>query len=301
MDGNEEDSSSQVIEVYKHGEKCINSCTGDGSVDFYGKPALKARTGGWRSASLLLVNQGLIALAFSGVEANLVMYIGLPTQTQMADSVVNPEVLNLDNSFIRKRVSEQVTSSFVDMESKKQKIDESLGVSGSDLCVETANHHKVQIPTVGSQYEKDKRFSPYNLGECLASLVYLIQLENDFARALQAIALEGDEEDAIRPLPWYPENLAWHSNFSRMQLRKNQSLKEFHEFLKLENEIGNITRQEAVSMVPPLFLDVHSNHIVLDMCAAELSNIKPTIINLIPHWKHMPLTQAIDPACLAIT
>ncbi|CAK8567284.1 unnamed protein product [Lathyrus sativus] len=94
------------------------------------------------------------------------------------------------------------------------------------------------------------------------------QLENDFARALQAIVLDGDEEDAIRPLPWYPENLAWHSNFSRMQLRKNQSLKRFHEFLKLENEIGNITRQEAVSMVPPLFLDVHSNHIVLDMCAA---------------------------------
>ncbi|KAI5405517.1 hypothetical protein KIW84_052343 [Lathyrus oleraceus] len=316
MDGNEEDSSSQVIEVYKHGEKCINSCTGDGSVDFYGKPALKARTGGWRSASLLLVNQGLIALAFSGV-----MYIGLPTQTQMADSVVNPEVLNLDNSFIRKRVSEQVTSSFVDMESKKQKIDESLGVTGSDLCVETANHHKVQIPTVGSQYEKDKRFSPYNFGR-MSSIPYVSntgpaafrinssslfhvdirsQLENDFARALQAIALEGDEEDAIRPLPWYPENLAWHSNFSRMQLRKNQSLKEFHEFLKLENEIGNITRQEAVSMVPPLFLDVHSNHIVLDMCAVELSNIKPTIINLIPHWKHMPLTQAIDPACLAIT
>ena len=49
------------------------------------------------------------------------MYIGLPTQTQMADSVVNPEVLNLDNSFIRKRVSKQVTFSFVDMESKKQK------------------------------------------------------------------------------------------------------------------------------------------------------------------------------------
>lgn len=74
MDGNEEDSSSQVIEVYKHEEKCINSCTGDGSVDFYGKPTLKARTGGWRSASLLLVNQGLIALAFSGVEANLVLF-----------------------------------------------------------------------------------------------------------------------------------------------------------------------------------------------------------------------------------
>ncbi|XP_045812070.1 RNA cytosine-C(5)-methyltransferase NSUN2-like [Trifolium pratense] len=94
------------------------------------------------------------------------------------------------------------------------------------------------------------------------------QLENDFAPDLQSMVDEGDEEDAIKPLPWYPDNFAWHSNFSRMQLRKNQALKRFHEFLKLENEIGNITRQEAVSMVPPLFLDVQSNHIVLDMCAA---------------------------------
>ncbi|XP_068474343.1 uncharacterized protein [Phaseolus vulgaris] len=94
------------------------------------------------------------------------------------------------------------------------------------------------------------------------------QLENDFAHSLQAEVVEGDDTAAILPLPWYPENLAWHSNFSRKQLRKNQTLRRFHEFLKVENEIGNITRQEAVSMVPPLFLDVHSNHFVLDMCAA---------------------------------
>ncbi|KAI8029390.1 tRNA (cytosine(34)-C(5))-methyltransferase [Camellia lanceoleosa] len=95
-----------------------------------------------------------------------------------------------------------------------------------------------------------------------------MQLENDFMKCLQAEAADGSEVVGIRPLPWYPENLAWHSNFSRMQLRKNQTLERFHEFLKLENEIGNITRQEAVSMVPPLFLDVHPDHFVLDMCAA---------------------------------
>lgn len=94
------------------------------------------------------------------------------------------------------------------------------------------------------------------------------QLENDFMKSIQAEGTDGSEVEAIRPLPWYPENLAWQSNFSRMQLRKNQTLERFHEFLKLENEIGNITRQEAVSMVPPLFLDVRPNHFVLDMCAA---------------------------------
>ncbi|XAR73427.1 tRNA (cytosine(34)-C(5))-methyltransferase, partial [Bertholletia excelsa] len=94
------------------------------------------------------------------------------------------------------------------------------------------------------------------------------QLENDFMQCLQAEAADGSEVEGIKPIPWYPENLAWHSNFSRMQLRKNQTLERFHEFLKLENEIGNITRQEAVSMVPPLFLDVCPDHFVLDMCAA---------------------------------
>lgn len=84
--------------------------------------------------------------------SNQVMYIGLPTQKQTAG----------------KRVSEQVTSS-VDMGSKKQKFDESGRVTGSDLCPETANHHEVQTPSVGSQdyrngYEEDNQFSVYNFG-----------------------------------------------------------------------------------------------------------------------------------------
>ncbi|GJM84495.1 hypothetical protein PR202_ga00172 [Eleusine coracana subsp. coracana] len=85
-----------------------------------------------------------------------------------------------------------------------------------------------------------------------------------------AVVVVSDEhgEDAIRPLPWYPGNFAWHLNFSRMELRRNQALESFHEFLKRENEVGNITRQEAVSMVPPLFLNVEPDHHILDMCAA---------------------------------
>ncbi|XWS29562.1 hypothetical protein CRYUN_Cryun24cG0039400 [Craigia yunnanensis] len=94
------------------------------------------------------------------------------------------------------------------------------------------------------------------------------QLENDFMKSLQAEAIEGGDLEPIKPLPWYPDNLAWQSNYSRMQIRKNQTLERFHEFLKLETEVGNISRQEAVSMVPPLFLDVHPDQFVLDMCAA---------------------------------
>ncbi|KAL5992529.1 hypothetical protein ACLOJK_013448 [Asimina triloba] len=104
------------------------------------------------------------------------------------------------------------------------------------------------------------------------------QLENDFMKCLEAEVTDDNEVEAIRPLPWYPDNLAWHLNFSRMQLRKNQTLERFHEFLKQENEIGNITRQEAVSMVPPLFLDVHSDHFVLDsdVCCTRIQDIPIT-------------------------
>ncbi|KAH6822591.1 S-adenosyl-L-methionine-dependent methyltransferases superfamily protein [Perilla frutescens var. hirtella] len=96
----------------------------------------------------------------------------------------------------------------------------------------------------------------------------LFRLENDFMKSLPAEDTDGNAVEAIKVLPWYPDNLAWQSYFSRNQLRKNQALEQFHEFLKLENEIGNITRQEAVSMVPPLFLDVRPDHFILDMCAA---------------------------------
>ncbi len=37
-------------------------------------------------------------------------------------------------------------------------------------------------------------------------------------------------------------------------------LSNIHEFLKKANDAGSISRQEAVSMVPPLFLDVHPEH-----------------------------------------
>jgi len=70
----------------------------------------------------------------------------------------------------------------------------------------------------------------------------------------------GETLQPPRPLPWYSNKLAWHMSFSRGQLRKLPILAEIHELLKRENEAGSITRQEAVSMVPPLFLGVEPHH-----------------------------------------
>ncbi|VDM24473.1 unnamed protein product, partial [Toxocara canis] len=67
-------------------------------------------------------------------------------------------------------------------------------------------------------------------------------------------------------LPWYP--FAYQMNMSRTAVRSQPLLKNFHNFLVTESELGNISRQEAVSMIPPLLLDVKGHHKVLDACAA---------------------------------
>ncbi|KAJ7442499.1 S-adenosyl-L-methionine-dependent methyltransferase [Mycena galericulata] len=79
------------------------------------------------------------------------------------------------------------------------------------------------------------------------------------------------EEQPVPPpvqIPWYPDGLAWQFNVPKKVLRKSPEFKEFHSFLVFETEVGNVSRQEAVSMLPPLFMDVEPHHKVIDMCAA---------------------------------
>ncbi|KAI6652180.1 tRNA (cytosine(34)-C(5))-methyltransferase [Oopsacas minuta] len=86
------------------------------------------------------------------------------------------------------------------------------------------------------------------------------------------------------PIPWYPSGLAWHVDITRKEIRNDPVLASYHSFLMRETDIGSISRQEAVSMIPPLFLDVQSHHKVLDMCAAPGS--KTTQIIEAMHQSH---------------
>ena len=70
------------------------------------------------------------------------------------------------------------------------------------------------------------------------------------------------------PLEWYPDKMAWQYEVGRIELKKNPIVSEFHRFLVSETDVGNVSRQEAVSMIPVLLLDVKPKHYVLDMCAA---------------------------------
>ncbi|XP_015591568.1 tRNA (cytosine(34)-C(5))-methyltransferase [Cephus cinctus] len=78
------------------------------------------------------------------------------------------------------------------------------------------------------------------------------------------------EEEKMKPkcLPFYPDELAWQLQLTRKDIRRSEAYFRLHNFLIAETSSGSISRQEVVSMIPPLVLDVKPHHKVLDMCAA---------------------------------
>ncbi|XP_075867411.1 RNA cytosine C(5)-methyltransferase NSUN2 [Nelusetta ayraudi] len=93
-------------------------------------------------------------------------------------------------------------------------------------------------------------------------------LKDKYFKDIQDVEIDGQKIDAPQALSWYPDEQAWHTNMSRKIIRKSPLLEKFHQFLVSETESGNISRQEAVSMIPPLLLKIEPHHKILDMCAA---------------------------------
>lgn len=73
---------------------------------------------------------------------------------------------------------------------------------------------------------------------------------------------------APKNLAYYPNQLGWQIDVSKSVIRKQKDFAKTQRFLVIETEVGNISRQEAVSMIPPLLIDIKPHHAVLDMCAA---------------------------------
>ncbi|CAH0717932.1 unnamed protein product, partial [Brenthis ino] len=108
--------------------------------------------------------------------------------------------------------------------------------------------------------------------KCEADALMNIVKSEYFSEILNAkIKLEGkDDEEEIKPvnLPWYPGGLAWQLRLSRTDIRRSEPLYKLHNFLVAETAAGGVSRQETVSMIPPVALQVEPHHKVLDMCAA---------------------------------
>lgn len=91
---------------------------------------------------------------------------------------------------------------------------------------------------------------------------------DDYVPHLSGLVYEGEEVVPPQNIKFYPNNHGWQFNVRKTVVRKQQLFARFHRFLVLETTAGNISRQEAVSMIPPILLDVQPSDAVLDMCAA---------------------------------
>lgn len=105
----------------------------------------------------------------------------------------------------------------------------------------------------------------------------------EFSKEMEAVSVylneESEEVDSlIKEIKWYPKGLAFQITKSRDKLRRSSGVsKEFHSKLVLMSDGGSIMRQEAVSMLPVLFLNVKSSHCILDMCSAPGSKTSQII------------------------
>ncbi|KAK6331431.1 hypothetical protein TWF730_004513 [Orbilia blumenaviensis] len=93
-------------------------------------------------------------------------------------------------------------------------------------------------------------------------------LQTHHIPSLTNTTFEGASIPAPTPLSWYPDELAWQLTVGKQVIRRSPPFKHLQAFLVSETSSGNISRQEAVSMIPPLLMDVEPHHMVLDMCAA---------------------------------
>ncbi|OJD18939.1 hypothetical protein AJ78_01051 [Emergomyces pasteurianus Ep9510] len=94
------------------------------------------------------------------------------------------------------------------------------------------------------------------------------RLKEFYIPKITSITHEGNPVDPPHPVPWYPDQLAWSMTTPKNVIRRFAPFASFQKFLVAETEVGNISRQEVVSMIPPLVLDVRPGMTVLDMCAA---------------------------------
>lgn len=90
---------------------------------------------------------------------------------------------------------------------------------------------------------------------------------NNHVAVLQDAKVDG-KSISPKKLAYYPNDLGWQIDVPKTVIRKNPEFAKTQRFLVMETEVGNISRQEAVSMIPPLLMDVQPHHAVLDMCAA---------------------------------
>jgi multisite-specific tRNA:(cytosine-C5)-methyltransferase len=93
-------------------------------------------------------------------------------------------------------------------------------------------------------------------------------LKDFYIPEITSITHSGEIVESPKPVDWYPDQLAWYMTTPKHIVRRFPPFASFQKFLVAETDVGNISRQEVVSMIPPLCMDVKPGMTVLDLCAA---------------------------------
>ena len=94
------------------------------------------------------------------------------------------------------------------------------------------------------------------------------RLIDHYIPEITSIQHNGEPVNPPTSIPWYPDRLAWQMTTPKSVVRRFPPFAFFQKYLVSETSVGNISRQEAVSMIPPLLMDVKPGMTVLDLCAA---------------------------------
>ncbi|KAI9710624.1 MAG: hypothetical protein M1812_007389 [Candelaria pacifica] len=94
------------------------------------------------------------------------------------------------------------------------------------------------------------------------------RLKDHYVPEIAAVKYEDQTVEPPSPLAWFPDQLAWSMTTPKNVVRRFPPFSRFQKFLVSETSVGNISRQEVVSMIPPLLMNVKPGMTVLDMCAA---------------------------------
>ena len=93
-------------------------------------------------------------------------------------------------------------------------------------------------------------------------------LKDRYIPEIISIEHNGELVNPPNAISWFPDQLAWQMTTPKSVVRKFPPFASFQKFLVSETSVGNISRQEVVSMIPPLLMDIKPGMTVLDLCAA---------------------------------
>ena len=138
----------------------------------------------------------------------------------------------------------------------------------SDAALTNAAYERYYRGTVIPEAEWEQFMTSMRLPLPLA---LRFNLSLPWADSLRALVMQAMDGAGLGPkaIPFYPREMALQAaTASRMDLKHKAENKSLKRLLASLSDIGYLSRQEVVSMIPPLLLDVRPGHKVLDMCAA---------------------------------